>query len=264
MINQRVGGVILTRMRWDRPQWWLFNIGLLIYQLVMVAWRYRLGKVTRGILRTLAAIIAFASIYYGLLSWSDIGIFSLIWFIGFAFYTAIGSEAAITLSKLFEAAQYCHVRLCVRKEKGDNGVYKYISFTAPQIEFDYWTAGAIANSNGHFVYYDRNFELDELQQVRLYDTACDKAGDLRARFYDYLQILSFLVHLPLWIIYPPWWGKELFKTLNLPGGRTVCSAGVIDLLRVIVTAAVKLLLGYDTPMISPCLIAISGDFERQS
>jgi hypothetical protein len=262
MINQKIGGVISTRMRWDRPRWWVFNASLLIWQLIFLAWGYRLNKVTRGTLRTLAGIEAFALIYYGLLSWSDIGIFTLIWFIGFTFYTVLGPEAKITLSEMIEAAQHCHVRLCIGTERGNCEVFQYISFSAPQIQIDYWTAGTIARSNGRFVYYDPNFELDDLQEFHLYNAAMDKCNDLRARFYDYLQILSFVAHLPLWMIYPPWWGRELFKTLNLPGGRTVCSPGVIDLLRGVLDAAVKLLKGYDTPMVPPCLIAISEHWSK--
>lgn len=260
MIYQQIGGVILTRMRWNKPQWWLFNISLLIYQLVFLAWGYRLDEITRGILRIIFGLEAFTLVYYGL--WNQRLFFGCLWIFAFVLFTLLGPNARISLSKMIEAAQYCHVRLCIREHDGNNNVYEYISFTAPRIEFDYFTPGKIAGSNRRWTYLDPNFELDELQRTRLYQAAEHKRGDLRARLYDYLQLLSFVAHLPLWMIYPPWWGKELFKTLNLPGGRTVCSAGVIELLRFVLQTIVVILKGYDTPMVAPCLIAISEHWSK--
>jgi len=258
MINQQIGGVVLTRMRWNKPQWYIFNIGLLIWQLLAMAWWYRLNHHARWAVRLITLVEVFA-IIYGL----DLGTAALIWLLSLLVYTLYGPGERITLSRMVEAAQYCHVRLCVSRENENTSVYKYISFTAPRIKFDYFSAGQISASRGRFVYYSPNFMLDDVQQARLLSAAQDKYGDIQARLYDYLQLLSFVAHLPIWMLYDPWWGRELFKTLNLPGGRTVCSAGVIELLRFVLDAIIKLLKGYETPMVSPCLIAISKHFKRE-
>lgn len=175
-------GIILTRMRWDRPLWWIFNLSLFAYQLIMLSVGKLVGKVKP------------------------------IW------------------PEIWWAAQMAHVRLLLNPEPGHD-TWRAISFAAPEAKYDWWSPGSIVRSNGHFIYLEPTFEPDQEMINRISEAAEAKMKQPVARKYDYLQILSFLVNLPIWIFYWPAWGKEVIKIMNLPGGREVCSSGIAAILR---------------------------------
>lgn len=51
------------------------------------------------------------------------------------------------------------------------------------------------------------------------------------KYYDFLQLLSFAVNLPLWFLIPSTLGKEVIKLLGIGKGNQVCSTGAIAALR---------------------------------
>ena len=167
---------------------------------------------------------------------------------------------------IWRYAQYCHVRLLL--EAGPNGVWKCLSITAPYAKYDFWTPGAIAQSKGHFVYLEPTFEVDTLMVERAIEGANKIVNSPQARRYDYFQILSYLINLPIWIFWWPSWGQQVIPWFNLPGAREVCSSGIAALIRQAVARAIEFFLirkskrAYATAMISPCLYAICKRWKR--
>ena len=196
------GGIIITFMRWDKPLWWAFNIGLLIWQLLFLT----LGKITRRVEA----------------SWRQI----------------------------WTAAFSCHIRLKVGEQ--------FISFTAPVAKLEDWSKDKIDGS--HFVYFDPNFGLTDAEIELLDDYAKSIMQKPVARRYDYLQLFSFVLNLPVWMIAWRTFGMEVYPILNL-SLREVCSTGATALLRY-ATKRIKLFPRFDTAMVSPCLFVIDENWRR--
>jgi hypothetical protein len=194
--------IIGTVMRMDKPQWWLFNSALFLYQLIMLSVGKLIGKIDA--------------------SWSEI----------------------------WHAAQWAHIRLVLM----DGAV---LSVTAPHAKIEsFWSRELIDGSKGHFIYREPVFSFGRLNEIFAYDYAVTLCKNKTARLYDYLQLLSFAINFPLWLIYWPWWGRQIIGIFNLPGGREVCSTGIAALLRYAIFRLI-VLYQFATPMICPALFAIS-------
>ena len=151
------------------------------------------------------------------------------------------------------AARVTHVRICVGNDL-------YFSQNAPIAKIDNYTREQLISWGR--VYRDPTFTPTRCQEIALYMKADDLCKDVKRRRYDYLQLLSYGVNLLLWYMKPSWWGKEVIKTFNLPGGRGVCSSTNADLLRE--TFEREFFEGYDTAMVFPFLVLISSNWSTDA
>lgn len=217
------GGVILTRMIWNKPKYWPFNIGLLAWQLAFLIVGKLYGKVE--------------------VQWRDI----------------------------WRAATICHVRLVIN-EKGIGGTVRVISFTAPEVEIEPWLNSW--NIKSCFSYLAPTFDISDAEIEAMNEYAEKIKGDPVARKYDYLQLLGYCVNLPLWIVWPRCWGRQVIGWFNLPGGREVCSSGVTAILRWRDLGMYEVNMkrwgwlsmyfrDYSTSMVSPCLFDIDKNWRRK-
>lgn len=265
------GGVILTRMIWNKPKYWPFNIGLLAWQLTFLIVGTAYGKIKtidgllpstviwayRWIVVPWSIVLVTSSVYYGITShW----IYSIYFFILLAGVWLIPFALNGMLKPIWWAATICHVRLCLGDSKTvPVGVwYNYITFTAPEAKIEIWSQDWVSS---RFSYHDPTFDVSDAEIKAMNHYAERIKGDPVARKYDYLQLLSFAVNLPLWIVYPPCWGREVIGWFNLPGGREVCSSGVAAILLENILALL-LMMEYNTAMISPCLFNIDENWKH--
>jgi len=163
--------------------------------------------------------------------------------------------------EIWDASHYCHVRMVLQPEPGKD-TWKAISFTAPEAKYDWWSVGAIVRSKGHFVYLQPTFERTQAMIDHAIEAAQAKMGQKVGRKYDYLQLLSFLVNLLIWLVYWPSWGKQVIGWFNLPGGREVCSTAITAILRWAAGKTIEFFAGCAIAMVSPCLFAISRNWKR--
>ena len=205
------GGIILTRMIWNKPKYWPFNIGLLAWQLTFLT----VGKI------------------YG--------------------------KIDVQWRQIWRAATICHVRLCIRR------LSWYISFTAPEVKIEFWESRW--SHYNRFSYHDPTFSVSDAEVEAMNAYAEKIKGNPVARKYDYLQLLSYVMNLPLWVVWPRCWGREVISWFNLPGGREVCSSGVTAVLKRSIWWKPDMSwdIGwlYDTSMISPCLFDIDKNWKRK-
>ena len=219
--KMKPGGIILTKMIWNKPKYYPFNIGLLAWQLLFLT----AGKI------------------YG--------------------------KIDVQWRQVWRAATICHVRLCLGDWYDDlpTHVFKYISFTAPEVKIEEWRYYNIPLMPSRFSYLDPTFSVSDAEVEAMNAYAEKIKGNPVARKYDYLQLLSYVVNLPLWIIWPRCWGREVIGWFNLPGGREVCSSGVTAVLKRSIWWKPDMSwdIGwlYDTSMISPCLFDIDKNWKRK-
>ena len=200
-------GIILTKMIWNKPKYWPFNVVLLAWQIVFLT----VGKI------------------YG--------------------------KVDVQWRRIWRAATIVHVRLCLGECLTPH-VNWFISFTAPRVKFEMWRLNMVA---GRFSYHDPTFDVSEAEEEAMNAYAEKIESNPVARKYDYLALLSYMVNLIIWIIYPSSWGREVIKWFNLPS-REVCSSGITADLR----WAFKrpFFNSYHTQMVSPCLFDIDKNWRR--
>jgi hypothetical protein len=198
-------------MRWNKPLWWPFNIGLLLWQLAFVV----IGK-TYSYFFKVEALQIFRK---------------------------------KTWAQLWQSIFYCHVRLVIGPRYENN--FRVISFTAPSAKFEDWTNDMIDRSHP---LRECKFDVDN---NLLNDEALKIIGSQTARRYDYLQLLSFIINLIVWIFAPGTWGKQIVAVFDSPK-KQVCSSGVVYLIHKV---GFHILFGYHVSMTSPALLAISSWWE---
>lgn len=236
-------GVILTVMRWNKPAWWFFNIALFLYQLVMLS----AGKLIGIIIISIEAL------------W-DIACLTLIGYIvdpenNWPIFKRFEEFVDTSWAEIFRAAQICHVRV---KLTGDDA----FSITAPNAKIEtFWSEELVKNSKGHFIYREPVFEVTDDMVERGIGYAWSLAGSLLSRGYDYLQLLGYLVNLPIWLLYWPCFGKQVIPWFNLPGGREVCSSGGCALFRYAV-GGLLCFAGFSNAMFCPALFYISKKWKK--
>ena len=236
-------GVILTVMRWNRPAWWVFNAALFLYQIIMLSAGKLIGIIIISLeaLWDIISIILFGHILDTENNWPIFNKFEELF--------------DVSWSEIFHATQICHVRV---KLRGNDA----LSITAPNAKIEgFWTEELIENSKGHFIYREPNFIINEAMIERAVGYAEKLVGSMVSRGYDYLQILGYLVNLPIWLLWWPSYGKQVIPWFNLPGGREVCSSGAIALLRY----ALGWLLcfaGFSNSMFCPALLFISKKWKE--
>lgn len=215
--------IILTRMRWNKPLWLIFNIGLFVWQFAFMV----IGK-WRG-------------------------------------------KFKLTFKQIWFYSQFCHVRLVLKPTKdwawtkGFGSLTKdgwlCLSVTAPHALIENWNDSMIDNKNYYLLESNLDVTTEEIDSG--YSYAVNLTNNKRARRYDWLQFLSFIVNLFLWIIWPPFWGKEKIITFNLPGGREQCSPGACATLRFAIKR-IEIFNSYSTSMVSPCLYPISESWRLKN
>jgi hypothetical protein len=234
-------GIIGTIMRWNKPAWWIFNLALFAWQFVMLGAAKLIGYILQVI-------------YYLWGNWnleSSLGRLA----------TKFNVFRVITWRQIWQAAQWCHVRMLLNPIPGDS--WRCISFTAPIAKFDYWSPGTVDQSRGHFVYLEPAFEITPVETINLQEKAESMVNkELVARKYDYLQLFSFCVNSLLWLFWWPCWGRQVITWFNLPGGREVCSTGVAMLLIECVYALSGLFLPFAVAMVCPALFVVSKNWRR--
>jgi len=159
------------------------------------------------------------------------------------------------------ASRISHVTLCINELP--NKQYEFFNQTNPFAKISIWTEAIIDHQE--FFYGDPGPELQKLPPefiLKVQELAHKKVNDKKNRMYDYTQLLSFIVNLPIWIIMDNW-GKEKIKFFNIPGGHEGCSTAIASILRSVENPFAQTLFfpGYDISMIFPLLYYMSNDWE---
>jgi len=227
-------GVILTVMNWRKLQWLIFNIGLLVWQLIFFTWTERFSKYDRHALRfvILAAGLFYLHAHYGW--WSDIPTWHAFVYLGAStlwsfIYPRGNSDNFMTIKSLWRTAQVCHVRLCVSiDDTGEIG--QFLSYSFPRLKYEYFNYSRLDTKR--FIYMEPNLGQSFSPHVlavltRIVDS---KLSNKHARGYDWAQLFSFVINLPFWIIFPWTFGKEVIGIVDLGSLREVCSSGIAIIL----------------------------------
>ncbi len=279
-------GVILTYMVWkDWKQWW-FNIPLLIGQLAFMIVGTAYGKIKwpdkkSDYVDSIILTISWFSVW---------GCICLIYFFSWYYIPIIILHTIITLAffrnidwrKVWRSAQCSHVRLCLGEyfdyfkaklgelERSiglpslrDGHSFRYINFGYPKAKMDYWR---MDQCKGQFRYFEPTFDPSPKFIAAMIEYAEAQVG----KPYDTLQLFSYGLNFIVWLFWWKKWGREVFRWLNLRGGREVCSSGAIADLRWADWKSGGLLIGrfnsrffniYDTAMVMPCMFAIDRNWE---
>lgn len=278
------GGVILTCMIWLRHgrsyiRWIgdiVFNVPLLAWQLTFLIVGTAYGKITIGEPLPSQSTWVYR---WAVMPWSIILIIDGIYrvFTGqwlFAIVRLVTLVvlwiiSGVSLRRVWRAATICHVRLCLRKSgittPPPRSYYSwFISFTAPEVKLELWRPDQI---RGRFSCLDPTFDVSDAEQGAMNAYAEKIVGNPVARKYDYLQLLSYAVNLPLWVAWPRCWGREVISWFNLPGGREVCSSGVTAILKYCIENPAGWeswdFWFYSTSTIPPCLFDIDKNWKRE-
>jgi hypothetical protein len=137
------------------------------------------------------------------------------------------------------------------------------------------------------------FEVNDTMATAMEECAEDFVDEKHRRYYDVLQLFSFVLNLFLWVVRPSKWGKQINDWLNMAGGQEVCSTGAALILRHAEFKAMpvpsmnlddfnewdfrrrgnvwkfpftgrhttQFFQGYDTAMVPPCLFPLSPRWD---
>lgn len=280
-------GVIITYIIWTNWKELPFNLCLFVYQMVLMVVGTAYGKFEWKIEKPiyvdyiLAPVCLFGIVAYvvgitdGLLG--GVIVLTLLFFVSATLLTILTAIIrGIPWPLIWRAAQASHVRL-VLEEPNSNHVLDYLvaNFGHPRMEIQLWREKY--NDGKRFKYYDPTFEPSPEFIAAMIEYAEKQVG----KRYDTLQLFSFGLNFIFWL-WPPWWGKEKLKWLNLRGAREVCSSGIAANLRWADKQAFPKTVydmnekdvmwvawiftspecRYDTAMVSPCLFAIDNNWEK--
>lgn len=170
------------------------------------------------------------------------------------------------------AAKISHLRLDLGRSEHTAYGHDFFSQTSPHALIETWNNYIPLFKS--FTYLPPNFECSEVFAQFLRAEARALCGNKSRRRYDYLQLLSYLAHLPLWLILSAFFdrdrfGHEYFKVFNLPG-RGVCSSAFAALLRLSEREAgergstSKFFGSDDEGVISPCDVVICGQWNTDN
>ncbi len=259
----------MTRQDWQGQKFWiklrtmLFNLCLFIYQLTFIIvgtvwgkfkWDWRCyGWIDLAIYAGVAVAFTYIPRWWNIPT-NIIFLFMI-----------VASLRNIPWRRVWRAAQASHVRLCLQPVlHSHDHRWQYINFGYPEAEMQYWHMGKC--DGNRFRYYDPTFEPSDEFIAAMIEYANKQVG----KQYDTLQLFSFGLNFIFWL-WPPFWGKEKLKWLNLRGGREVCSSGVTACLRdaehqsgfcLAYGSISQFFFGYDTAMVSPCLIELDKNWRK--
>lgn len=194
-------------------------------------------------------------------------------------------------------ARISHIHLDVGQSQ--TGRRKLLSITVPMAVFEWWPPESILydatlkwgtdpdslKDGVKHVYLLPQFEVNDTFGKSMMAYAEDLVQNRHRRYYDVLQLISFIVNLFLWIFRPSKWGTQLNHWFNLRGGKEVCSTGVAATLRhaefqsntdinkivvidprttpkgheryITTKSGTQFFPGYDIAMVPPCLYPLS-------
>lgn len=300
-------GVILTFMDLRKVKKYWFNIPLFVFQLTFMIAGTAYGKIKamrkvytiekRLMIVVLICAVGgiFCMVKISRLMSLPISIYWTLPYWIFSILFAIASLRGIDWRRTWRAAQVSHVRLVLEKAITtqldcsmalDSGPLNFRNIIAEEkwrtanfgyrfMEIQLWRPGQIDRK--HFRYFDPTFDPSPQFIAAMIEYARDQEG----KRYDTLQLFSFGLNFIFWL-WPPWWGKEKLKWLNLRGAREVCSSGIAANLRWADKQAFPKTVydmnekdvmwvawiftspecRYDTAMVSPCLFAIDNNWEK--
>lgn len=252
-----------------------FNLCLLIYQLTLIIVGTVYGKIKwpKDGPEFIDYVIVIISFSLALLSFLPLWLYTY-FFLQFVII-AIATLRGIDWRKTWRAAKASHVRLVLENVAVLHYDAKVANFGYPTMAIQLWDNGW--NDGKYLEYREPTFPTPPQFIEPMIQYAHDQVG----LQYDEFQLISHIINLPLWIIYPPCWGKEVIKVANRPGGKEHCISGVTACLRWAYLiryryspASAKKMLsegyaeygtiffeGYDTATPSPCLVPLSKNWE---
>lgn len=264
----------MSRKDWQGKGFWVkvrtifFNICLFLFQLIFMVVGTAIGKIRWESRRygwiDLAIYTSFAVAFTYIPRWWNIPtniIFPLM---------IVASFRNIPWRRVWRAAQASHVRLVLKKVSPiSNNFWKCINFGYPKAEIQNWHS--LWNDGKRFEYREPTFTFSQDRIDNMIQYANDQVG----KRYDWLQLLSPPANFPIWIIYWPWWGKEIIRWFNLPGAREFCSSGAIatllwfaestqvrDDMRILDGNKSEFFGTYDPAMVMPCMFVISENWRK--
>lgn len=189
-------------------------------------------------------------------------------------------KVEVEWGEIWHAAQASHVRLCLEKV-AHSDMWRYANFGYRKMTIQPWRLDQCDGKR--FEYRRPTFETSPEFIKAMQQYAYDQVG----KGYDTAQLFSYGLNFIVWLFWWPLWGREVFRWLNLRGGREVCSSGVTACLRDAekdfrdgCAEKVKMLYAgdpnfsgevivpsryfeiYHTAMVSPCLIAIDENWRK--
>lgn len=204
-------------------------------------------------------------------------------------------EYELDLKKLTFAARISHVELCIKIYVANSLMGTFYSVELPMVALKYYAAHYLFDKH----YKDTaglnpiNWAADNEMDNYIHSEAIVHFKSVKGRWYDVLQLLSFVVNFPLWCIRPnTWWGKQVIPFIGIGKEQQVCSTGIADILRATynnfpnsfkkqlppkyinhedqIDSDIEIgdihyynqfFAGYETAMIAPCMFVISDKFD---
>jgi hypothetical protein len=180
-------------------------------------------------------------------------------------------EYELDLKKLTFAARISHVELCIKIHVANSLMGTFYSVELPMVALKYYAAHILLDT--HFkdtAGLQPTWIADDKMNNYIHSKAIVHFTSVKGRWYDVLQLLSFVVNFPLWCIRPnTWWGKQVIPFIGIGKEQQVCSTGIADILRAAYSASpIQYIHGYnqffaeyETAMIAPCMFVISDKFD---
>lgn len=194
---------------------------------------------------------------------------------------------SLSTAQRYDFARVSHVELCLGgslHNNPDDIYYDFLNVTWPDAKISTYSNPQIKNMPS-CIYLDPKFNITKNMQAGMREFSAAMVQP-KKRAYDWVQLLSYLGNLIFWKLKPENIGKEISKTLNIPGGHQVCSSGAAGALRygefyaqskrkITLPAKVSIKLkrnlftltaedqtkffpGYDFEMVSPCSYCLSS------